>query len=104
MFDLVVTAEDVRSYKPALAHFHRAFEELDRMDIAHDEIRHVAQSLNHDHVPAKKLGLPSVWINRRAVRGGGWGATVPPPEDVRPDLEFPSMAAFADAVERGAAR
>jgi FMN phosphatase YigB (HAD superfamily) len=78
----------VKSYKPALAHFHRAFEQLAAMGVARGDILHVAQSLHHDHVPAKKLGLPSVWINRRAVRGGGWGATVPPPEDVRPDMGF----------------
>ena len=35
---------------------------------------HVAQSLFHDHVPAKREGLPSVWINRRHDRPG-WGAT-----------------------------
>lgn len=98
-FDLVITAEDVGSYKPYHAHFHRGFETLAEMGVARDAILHVAQSLHHDHVPAKQLALPSVWINRRAVRGGGWGATVPPPEDVAPDLEFVSLAAFADAVE-----
>jgi 2-haloacid dehalogenase len=98
-FDLVVTAEDVGSYKPGLAHFHRGFETLGEMGVERGAILHVAQSLHHDHVPAKKLALSSVWINRRAARGGGWGATVSPPEDVTPDLEFVSLAAFADAVE-----
>jgi 2-haloacid dehalogenase len=28
-------------------------------------VLHVAQSLFHDHVPAKREGLPSVWINCR---------------------------------------
>jgi len=81
-----------------------AFEQLAAKGIARDDILHVAQSLHHDHVPAKRIGMPSVWINRRVVRGGGWGATVPPPEDVKPDMEFPSMAAFADATERATAR
>jgi len=99
-FELIVTAEDVKSYKPNLNHFHRAFEQLAAKGVERDEILHVAQSLHHDHVPAKRIGMPSVWINRRAVRGGGWGATVPPPEDVKPDMEFPSMASFADATER----
>jgi 2-haloalkanoic acid dehalogenase type II len=98
-FDLVVTAEDVGSYKPNLNHFHRAFESLAAMGVARADILHVAQSLHHDHVPAKRLDLPSVWINRRATRGG-WGATVPPPEAVAPAMEYPSMAAFADAVDR----
>ena len=30
---------------------------------------HVAQSLFHDHVPAKALGLPTVWIDRRGGTG-----------------------------------
>ena len=42
------------------------------------ELLHVAQSLFHDHVPAKREGLPSVWINRRHDRPG-WGATPEPP-------------------------
>lgn len=97
-FDLIVTAEDVRSYKPNLNHFYRAFEQLATMGVAKEQVLHVAQSLHHDHVPAKQIGMPSVWINRRAVRGGGWGATVPPPEEVTPAMTFNSMAEFADAV------
>jgi 2-haloacid dehalogenase len=41
-----------------------------------------------------------VWINRRHARPG-WGATPEPPAPVTPDWEFPSMAAFAAAVESG---
>jgi 2-haloacid dehalogenase len=40
-----------------------------------------------------------VWINRRHDRPG-WGATPEPRGSVAPDLEFPSMAAFADAVDK----
>ena len=58
---------------------------------------HAAQSLYHDHVPAQRAGLPTVWINRRHDRPG-WGATPAPPVDVTPDWEFPSMAAFAAAA------
>jgi FMN phosphatase YigB (HAD superfamily) len=57
----------------------------------------VAQSLYHDHVPAKAIGLSTVWIDRRAGRPGS-GAT-PAAPDVRPDWTFPTLAAFADAVE-----
>lgn len=39
-----------------------------------------------------------VWINRRHDRPG-WGATPAPPEEWSYDLEFTSMADFADAVE-----
>ena len=95
-FDLIVTAQDVGSYKPDLRNFHYTIEKLGEIGVARDEILHCAQSLFHDHVPAKELGLTSVWINRRAGRKG-WGATSAPPREVSPDFEFPSMAAFADA-------
>jgi len=60
----------------------------------------VAQSLFHDHVPAKRAGLRTVWINRRHA-DPGWGATPEPAAPVAPDWEFPSMAAFAAAVAAG---
>jgi len=60
-------------------------------------VLHTAQSLFHDHVPAKAVGLRTVWINRRHDRPG-WGVTPAPPVEVTPDWEFPSMAAFAAAA------
>jgi FMN phosphatase YigB (HAD superfamily) len=54
---------------------------------------HVAQSLFHDHVPARELGLDSVWIDRRHGRPGR-GAT-PEAADVSPLATFPDMASFA---------
>lgn len=95
-FDAVVTAEDVGSYKPAPGHFHRALEVLADFGIAKDHVLHVAQSLFHDHVPAKQLGLKSVWINRRAAKGGTGGATKTPALPVKPDLELPSLAALVE--------
>jgi 2-haloacid dehalogenase len=91
-FDWVVTAEMARSYKPALAGFELAFETI---DVPRARILHVAQSLFHDHVPAKQLGLATVWIDRRHDRPGA-GAT--PPAEASPDATYPSMRAFADAV------
>ena len=94
-FDLIVTAQDVGSYKPSLANFHHTFDKLAAMGVEREQILHVAQSLHHDHVPAAKLGLPSVWIDRRHLQAGG-GAT-PPSEEASPDYTFPSMAALVDA-------
>jgi len=68
------------------------------LEIVSDHLLHVAQSLFHDHVPAKAAGLPTVWINRRHS-DPGWGATPAPPTEVTPDLTFTSMADFADAVD-----
>lgn len=93
-FDHVVTAEDVGSYKPAPAHFHRALGLLSEGGIEPAQVLHVAQSLFHDHVPAKALGLKTAWINRRAAKGGSGGATRAPAMAVAPDYEFASLADF----------
>jgi 2-haloacid dehalogenase len=89
-FDWVVTAEQARGYKPRVQNFIFAFE---RIDVPRERILHVAQSLFHDHVPAKALGMTTAWIDRRHGRAGG-GAT--PPADARPDLIAPDLKTFAD--------
>ena len=95
-FDAVVTAEDAGAYKPAPNHFQLALARLAELGVPSDQVLHVAQSLYHDHVPAKELGLRTVWVNRRAGRGEGGGATPAAPVPVTPDLEVPTMAALAD--------
>lgn len=98
-FDQVLTAEAIGSYKPAARNFEVLCERIGDLDVEQSGLLHVAQSLFHDHVPAKAIGLDSVWINRRHDRPG-WGATPDPGVSVTPDLEFTSLAAFADEVER----
>lgn len=88
-FDEVVTAQQVRSYKPAPAHFH---EVLRRLDLPRERVLHVAQSLYHDIRPARELGFTCVWVNRRAGRAGG-GATAP--TRATPHLEVPDLATLA---------
>jgi len=94
-FDAIVTAEDVGAYKPDRPHFDRALAALAAMGVPKEKVLHTAQSLTHDHVPAKALGLTTLWVNRRAGQKG-WGATKPPPVDVAPDWEVPSMAALVE--------
>ena len=91
-FDWIVTAEQVGAYKPDERNFLVAFE---RMALPRERILHVAQSLFHDHVPAGRLGLTSVWIDRRHDRPGS-GAT--PGADARPRATFTDMASFAAAA------
>jgi 2-haloacid dehalogenase len=91
-FDWVITAEMARSYKPSLKNFEHAFATI---PVPRERLLHVAQSFYHDHVPAKKLGMATVWIDRRQDRPGS-GAT--PPAEAEPDLIFPTMSAFADAA------
>jgi len=88
-FDWVITAQQVGAYKPS----HRGFETaFGRIDVPRERILHVAQSLFHDHVPAKELGLTTVWVDRRHDRPGA-GAT--PPANAAPDLVVPDMATLA---------
>ena len=88
----IVTAQQARGYKPRLENFELAFE---RIDVPRERIVHVAQSLFHDHVPAKHLGMTTVWIDRRGDRDGS-GAT--PPASASPDMTFPDMRTFAAAA------
>jgi 2-haloacid dehalogenase/putative hydrolase of the HAD superfamily len=60
-FDLVVTAQQVRSYKPDPAHF----KECERRIGSKKGWVHVASSLYHDVEPCVKLKVPVVWVNRR---------------------------------------
>jgi 2-haloacid dehalogenase len=98
-FAAVITAEDVGAYKPAENHFRALDATLTDLGVGRTHLLHVAQSLFHDHVPAKREGLHSVWINRRHDRPGR-GATPEPSGEWSYDLDFPSMGEFADAVDR----
>lgn len=91
-FEWIITAQQVKSYKPSLNNFQFAFE---RIAVPQNKILHVAQSLYHDMVPAKALGLSTVWINRRRDKLG-FGAT--PPAQVDVDLEVPNMQVLADML------
>ncbi len=84
-FDWIITAEQVKSYKPSLRNFEFA---IQKMGIAPDKLLHVAQSVYHDIVPAKTMGLTAVWVNRRQGKEG-FGATVPATGN--PDLEVPDL-------------
>jgi 2-haloacid dehalogenase len=88
-FDWIVTAQQARGYKPGMRPFELAFATI---DVPRERILHVAQSLFHDHVTAKRIGMTTVWIDRRGDRPGA-GAT--PPADATPDLVAPDMASFA---------
>jgi putative hydrolase of the HAD superfamily len=102
-FAAIITAEDVGGYKPSERHFRALDAALPGLGVERHQLLHVAQSLFHDHVPAKREGLPSVWINRRHDRPG-WGATPEPSDEYTYDLEFGSMGELADAADRAFAR
>jgi 2-haloacid dehalogenase len=60
-FETWVTAQQVRSYKPDLAHF-RTF--ADRTGATAANWIHVANSWVLDVMPAARMGLRSVWVDR----------------------------------------
>jgi 2-haloalkanoic acid dehalogenase type II len=98
-FDLVVTAQDVGSYKPDLRNFRRLLTELEAMGVAQEQILHVAQSLRHDIEPANHIGLSTVWVDRRHAKKG-FGATAPPSGDATPELRVTSLAELVE-IYRG---
>lgn len=87
-FDWIITAEQVRSYKPSPNNFLKALEKIGR---PREKILHAAQSVYHDIVPAKSLGLATVLVHRR-----GAGATLP--AEGKPDLEVPDLKTLASMV------
>jgi len=93
-FDWVVTAQQLRSYKPADQNFR---ELVRRIGLPKSKILHVAQSIYHDIVPAKRSGLATVWVNRRK-QVEGFGAT--PPAYAEPDLEVADLKALAALLHR----
>lgn len=60
-FDLVVTAERVRDYKPSPTHF-RFFQRSS--GAGPEDWIHVACSWFHDIAPARDFGIPRVWLDR----------------------------------------
>ena len=60
-FDLVVTAQQVRSYKPDPAHF----KECERRLGSKKGWVHVAASYYHDVEPCLKAKVPVIWVNRK---------------------------------------
>jgi len=94
-FDAVYTAEEIGSYKPDPRNFAFLLERLSEQGCRREEILHTAQSLFHDHVPAKAAGLATCWIDRHAGRAGG--ATPPVAAPVETDFRFVSLAAMVEA-------
>jgi 2-haloacid dehalogenase len=92
-FNHIITAQQANAYKPSEAVFEFA---LRSIDIPRERILHCAQSLYHDIAPARKLGIGTVWINRRH-RARGFGAT--PPSEARPDFEVPDLLLLAKLLE-----
>ncbi|MFC1740022.1 haloacid dehalogenase type II [Pseudomonadota bacterium] len=99
-FDAIYTAQDIESYKPDPANFSYLLDKLGKdLGLEKGDVLHTAQSLFHDHVPARSFGLATAWIDRqRLSESGNWGATASLDEIPKTDYVFHSMAELAAAV------
>jgi len=88
-FDVVVSSEACRAYKPASAIFEVAVREL---GVPPREVLHVGDSLDADVAGAQRLGMATAWVNR-----AGEAAR---PEGPRPDLVMRDLGGLPDAIRR----
>ena len=84
-FDETVVASEISSYKPATRHWEEFYA---RTGADHGRHVHVAQSMFHDIVVAKELGLPTVWINRLGEH-----------YDTTPTRELPDLERLPEALD-----
>jgi 2-haloalkanoic acid dehalogenase type II len=67
-FDGVTVAEDCRRYKPSTIPFQHALREI---DLAPEQVLHVAFGFKYDIGPAQQLGLGTAWVNRKQEAAPG---------------------------------
>jgi 2-haloacid dehalogenase len=84
-FELAVVASEIGSYKPARAHWDRFFAQTGATT---DHHVHVAQSHFHDVVPARALGLTTIWINRLGEH-----------REPAPTRELPDLSRLPDTLD-----
>lgn len=87
-FDLVVTAQQARGYKPSRHNFEIL---LERLSVAKEKLLHAAESLYHDVAPARELGIATLWVNRRQGRAAAASRLA----DVKPDFEVANIQQLA---------
>ena len=99
-FDAIYTAEQIGSYKPNPANFEYMIKSVKQtFGIKKDSILHVAQSLFHDHIPAKAVGMTTVWIDRQNLsKNGNWGATKVVDNPPKADAIFENLISFAQTA------
>ena len=86
-FAFTITAEQVRSYKPGLAHFQMAAARTPGK-----RLLHAAQSYFHDVVPTSRLNIPVAWVNRKGETIGERG--------ILPPYQVEDLTGLADLLDR----
>ncbi|PPQ78622.1 hypothetical protein CVT25_010586 [Psilocybe cyanescens] len=110
-FTLIVTAQDVGCYKPALGGFRAVLDyagahpelfgdlELGEGLQVKEKALSVAQSITHDHVAASNLGMRSVWIDRQSAVTCNVDPDGPGTKE-KWNWKFETLGEMADAVEK----
>jgi 2-haloacid dehalogenase len=91
-FDFVITAGQARAYKPSLKIFELAETKL---GIGRSQWLHAGQSVYHDVIPAKSLGLATAWVNRPSLRPNVGAVRQ---ASAQPDIVVTSLAGLADLI------
>ena len=84
-FNHVITAGQARCYKPCLEIFKMA---VTRIGVPPAHMLHIGQSIYHDVIPAKSLGISTVWVNRPSPRPAAGAAKA---ASANPDLEVANL-------------
>jgi 2-haloalkanoic acid dehalogenase type II len=93
-FDKIITAQDIGSYKPDQRNFGYMLEQVKAdFGIEKEEVLQTAQSQFHDHEPASKIGIKSVWIARSGASMGIAAKEIY-------DWKFDTLGEMADALEK----
>jgi 2-haloalkanoic acid dehalogenase type II len=92
-FDMIITAQDIGSYKPDVRNFEYMLRAVEsEFGVGAGQVLQTAQSQFHDHAPARKVGIKSVWIERDGALMGNVGEPIF-------DWRFKTLGEMADAVE-----
>jgi len=89
-FDFVITAQQAHAYKPSEKIFQLAEQSI---RIPRSQWLHLGQSIYHDVIPAKSLGIATVWVNRPSPRPSAGAAKA---ASSQPDLEVPDLKSLAE--------
>lgn len=87
-FDLIVTAQEARSYKPSIRPFQLA---LGKLKVRSSEVLHVSSGFRYDIPPARQLGFNTAWVNRKREKA---------PVGFCADYEFSNLVELADFLEK----
>jgi len=92
-----ITCDEVGINKPSPRVFEYVLEKLAPRGVEKRDVLHTAQSQYHDIAPATRMGLATMWIERRHGKDG-FGATPRPEEVVTPTFHATSMVDFVRQV------